>query len=169
MTEQEISKFFEHDNVRVGDKIKFTYNYGMFPQILVGKLYSKEFVLGGRVINTKFGNLNLPETKNYLILQNNFNGLFAVSANYISNLELESRRAINVKEFNQFVKDNNIRKDDEVIIIELDNRLLKTYIYDPQIKFDEDGDEYFLLYLDGEIQMFFLQAISEIIKPQKVL
>jgi hypothetical protein len=167
MTEQEISKFFEQDNVRIGDTIRFSYSYGMFPQIIRGKLYSKEFVLGGRVINTKLGPLNLPEPKNYLILHNNLNGLFAVSANYISDLELESRRAINANEFNQFVNDNNIRKDDEVIIIEVDNRLLKTKIYDPQLKLDEDGDEYFLLYLDGEIQMFFLQAIGEIIKPKK--
>ena len=164
MTEQEINEFIESENVRIGDTLRFNYSYGMFPQLIRGKLFLKDFILGGRVINTKLGSLNLPEAKNYLILHNNINGLFSVSATFISNLEVESKRAINANEFNQFVKDNNVKKGDEIVIIEIDNRIFKTKIVDANLRIDEDGDKYFLLELNDEIHMFFLQSISEIKK-----
>jgi hypothetical protein len=63
-----------------------------------------------------------------------------------------------------FVIDKNVKKNDRILITEVSNRLIIAKMEDPKLRFDEDGDAFFLLHLEGEIQMFFLQAISHIDK-----
>ena len=111
MTDQEIIAFFEKEKVHGGDTLRFCYSFGIIPKTLQGILYHKEFVFGGRAINTKLGPLNLPQLQNYLLLSNDINGLFAVSSSNISELAVSNRRAINAQEYSQFVIQCRLVKD----------------------------------------------------------
>lgn len=170
MTESELINFIEEKHVSVGDVLSFFYNYcilGSYMQRITGKVLSKELIKGGKEIQTPYGSVFLPEQINYLVLQDvRMGDAIAVSAQYVSDISIERKCSLNKDTYYQILLKKNIATEDSISIIDIDDRYppIEAIMVNPNLQLDPDGDEFFLAFHNFEVQMFFLQSISDIIK-----
>jgi len=170
MTESELISFIDEKRICAGDVISFTYNYsilGPSMQRITGKILFKDLIIGGKEIQTPCGSLVLPKQINYLVLQDiKIGDAIAVSAQYVSDISIVRKCSLNKDSYYQLLLEKNITVEDSIIVIDIDDRYppIKAIMVNPNLQLDPDGDEFFLAFHDFEVQMFFLQSISDIIK-----